>query len=61
MIPLNSDFSLLSLNDKNCFNETDNQITGLPVDRRNSLLATTECSNHLFGKVTNYINVTIFI
>ncbi|CAH8502601.1 unnamed protein product [Heterobilharzia americana] len=48
MIPLNSDFSLLSLNDKNCFNETDNQITGLPVDRRNSLLATTECSNHLF-------------
>ncbi|CAH8838082.1 unnamed protein product [Trichobilharzia szidati] len=49
MIPLNADFSLLSLNDKECFNDTTqcHQIN-LPVDQSNSLLATTQCYDRLY-------------
>ncbi|VDP25298.1 unnamed protein product [Schistosoma curassoni] len=46
MIPLNSDLSLLSLSNKLCLNEIDNEMT-IPVDCQNGILATTECYDRL--------------
>ncbi|TNN08611.1 hypothetical protein EWB00_006871 [Schistosoma japonicum] len=47
MIPLNSDFSLLSLSNKLCINEVDNQ-TNAPIDYQNGILAITECYDRLY-------------
>ncbi|CAH8503317.1 unnamed protein product [Schistosoma margrebowiei] len=46
MIPLNSDLSLLSLSNKLCLNEIDNEMA-IPVDCQNGILATTECYDRL--------------
>ncbi|KAK4469127.1 hypothetical protein MN116_006711 [Schistosoma mekongi] len=47
MIPLNSNFSLLSLSNKLHDNEVDNQINA-PIDYQNGILAMTECYDHLY-------------
>uniref|UniRef100_A0A3Q0KKP8 C2 domain-containing protein n=1 Tax=Schistosoma mansoni TaxID=6183 RepID=A0A3Q0KKP8_SCHMA len=46
MIPLNADLSLLSLSNKLCLDEVDNQMT-IPVDCQNGIVAITECYDRL--------------